>query len=118
MDLTILDGITIHSYVVHGATLQCSHGSLINELQLPIGHGVFIKWKKQANTSDYKSMYNILSFGLCSVIRAPCIPAVMMNWLNGKEDVIIEEDTALLNTSIAICSCGGIISIIDDGQLK
>jgi hypothetical protein len=115
----IIENSVTESYVVHNATLKCSLGTTSSKLTIPIGHGVFIYDKKQANVSDIKSIYNINSFGncLCASPPPPCIPAVSINWLNGKENVIIDKHNALLNTSIAVCSLGGIISIIDDGQL-
>lgn len=117
MNIEMIEKSTTRSYVCHGATLECSNGSLPCKLQLPIGHGVYLRDKKQANIDDYKSMFNVLPFGICSVTGNPCVPAIVMKWINGKEDVIIESDLALLNISVNVCSLGGLITIIDDGQL-
>lgn len=119
MDVKIKAGVTTKSYVVQGAELKCSLGMTTSKLQLPIGHGVFIRDKKQANVGDFKPLYNILPFGSCKISSPPppCIPAITGNWLNGKEDVVIETEAALLNTSLVVCSCGGIIKITDDGQM-
>ena len=118
MDLKLLPGVSKKSYVVHGAELSCTMGTAKSTLQLPIGHGVFIHGKKQANTADFKPLYNILPFCNCKVkSMQPCIPVVTMNWLNGKSDMKVDEVAALLDTSIAICSLGGVIKITDDGQM-
>lgn len=117
--MEIIEGSVTKSYVVDGATLSCSLGTSKSKLKLPVGHGVFIRNKKQANVSDIKSMSNINSFSNCLRSSPPpvCTPAVSIPWLNGKDDVIVDNNKALLNTSIAICSCGGIISITNDGQM-
>ena len=114
--MQMIDNSVTKSYVVEGATLECSLGSTPSKLMLPIGHGVYIWDKKQANISDMKSLYNILPFGVCKGSE-PCVPAVVIYWVNGKEDVFIDKHNALVDTSIAFCARGGVIKVTDDGQL-
>lgn len=47
----------------------------------------------------------------------PCVPVVAMGWLNGKEDIEIDGQDALVDSSLAFCSLGGIIKITGDGQM-
>lgn len=116
--MEIIEGNPTESYVVQGAELKCSLGTANSKLMIPIGHGVYIRGKKQANILDMKPMYNILPFCNCTrqVPPPPCTPAVAIPWLNGKSDVIIESSRALLDKSTVVCPLGGIISIVDDGQ--
>lgn len=115
----MLRGIPTKSYVVEGATLGCSMGIEESRLQLPEGHGVYIRGKKQANTDDFKPVLNICSFGTCKMSKppVPCVPVVAMGWLNGKEDIEIDGQDALVDSSLAFCSLGGIIKITGDGQM-
>jgi len=106
------------SYVVEGATLTCTLGSMENQLQIPNDHHVYINDKKRTNIGDHSGGQNIMSFGPCH--RAdpppPCIMATVMNWVGGKEDVFVDDQEALLNTSLNLCACGGVISVEKDGQ--
>jgi len=115
----IIKSRVTESYVVEGAALRCSFGSSVSRLGIPIGHGVYIHGKKQANISDKQGMQNIRSFGQCLCPNQPptCTPAVTAPWTNGKSSVIIENHPALLNTSITFCVRGGVITIAKDGQL-
>lgn len=108
----------MESYVVDGATLRCTLGSSSSSLSLPQGHQVYLRGKKQANAADHIPIRNIGCFGSCSrsCPPPPCVVATASNWINPKSDVYVGEDKALLNTSICFCSCGGVISITDDGQ--
>jgi hypothetical protein len=106
------------SYVVEGASLKCSLGGTSSQLKVTTGHGVDIKGKKQANIGDHVGGKNIETFGTCSRASPPppCIMATAMEWVGGKETVFIGGKQALLNTSINMCMCGGIIIITNDGQ--
>ncbi|BFH17780.1 DUF4280 domain-containing protein [Paenibacillus melissococcoides] len=121
------------SYVVAGAILKCSFGTQPTRLKTPLSHGVYIKNKAQMNIKDYKPGVNIIHFGNCSspdnpavqnsslvdvfgVKKAPCIPLINMPWLNGKSDVLVENEPALLNTCTTRCIHCGLIQIENDGQ--
>ena len=106
------------SYVVEGAVLSCTLGTSSSRLSLPDGHHIYINEKKQANIGDHRGGKNIKSFGACRRSTPPpaCIMATGSKWVNGKENVLIDGEPALLDVSSAMCSCGGVISISNDGQ--
>lgn len=114
------------SYVVRGAVLKCDQGNHPGVLNLPLSHGVYIKDKPLLNIADKicganANISEIGAFGLCKLTNDICKPEIAFGskWTDGKEDVLIEGEPALLNTSKLICSCkgsGGVISIEDDGQ--
>jgi hypothetical protein len=107
------------TYVVEGATLTCSLGTIQNQLQIPKSHNIYIKGIKQANIGDHGGGSNILSFGPChrSSPPPPCVMATSMKWVGGKENVFVDDEEAILNTSVNFCACGGVVSIVDDGQV-
>lgn len=49
-------------------------------------------------------------------VAVPCQPIITMEWLNGKEDTLVEREPALLNISTNACLHCGTITIDDDGQ--
>ncbi|WP_081949386.1 DUF4280 domain-containing protein [Paenibacillus durus] len=114
-----------YSYVVRGATLQCSQGTYPGVLNAMYSHGIYIKDKPVLNVADAIPGAHIskeYAFGLCErKYGLPCKPEIAFGtkWTHGKENVLIEGEHALLSKSTLICSCpggGGIISILDDGQ--
>ena len=106
------------TYVVEGATLTCTLGTIQNQLQIPDSHGIYINGIKRANVADHVGGVNIMSFGPCrrAFPPPPCIMATIMKWVKGKEDALINDEPALQNISLNLCACGGVISIVDDGQ--
>lgn len=132
------------TYVVRGATLQCSQGTDPGVLNTMYSHGVYIKDKPVLSVEDAICGANIskkYAFGLCKLLQgAPCEPQIEFGakWTGGKEDVLIEGAPALLSNCTLTCNCkgipgarmpigpalivvdipesGGIISITDDGQ--
>ena len=106
------------TYVVEGATLTCTLGGNQNQLRIPTDPKIYINGKKQANIADHIGGFNIMSFGPCSrsIPPPPCIMATVNKWVNGKSNVFINDEMALLNTSINLCACGGVISVVNDGQ--
>ncbi|AKG37429.1 DUF4280 domain-containing protein [Paenibacillus durus] len=121
------------SYVVAGAILSCSCGTQLTRLKIPFSHGVYVKEMPQVNVEDYKPGVNIIHFGNCTnqlnpavkngkfdtegVQKAPCVPVITGPWVNGKFDVLIEEQPALLSHCTNTCIYeGSLIRIEDDGQ--
>ena len=104
--------------VSEGATLECSLGTETSELQVPIFHGVSGQNKNQANITDSKPIFNILPFCMCKRVDppVPCIPVVIMKWLNGQPDCVLDYELALLEKCIVPCCQGGIIRIKKCGQ--
>lgn len=121
------------SYVVEGATLECSFGDKESQLKLSMHHNVYIRDKAQANILDFKPNMNIMPFGKCSSLsnptvaaataanqgrlqKMPCVPMVTMPWMGGKADTIVDNGAALLDKSTNMCLWCGKITIKDDGQ--
>lgn len=103
------------TYVVRGAELTCSEGTLPSSLNLPQSHGVYIKDKPLMNVTDCVAEKNIGLFGFCKKTDDVCQPELCGIWSDGKEDLLIDEQPALLDRATLICSLGGIISIAKDG---
>lgn len=123
------------SYVCSLATLKCSFGDKTSKLIIYPDRTVFLTGQPMANISDHTSMYNIWPFGRCRTIcypstgaataaaygkltPMPCVPGTVTEWLNGKNDYIIKGKPALLKSSYCRCQWGGIITIINDGQIS
>ena len=122
------------SYVTSGAKIKCSCGDKISTLTVYPDRTGFLTEKPVANVSDHTSMYNIAPFGKCHTTSypptgsatsanhdcltpMPCVPGTHSKWQNGKNDYIIKGDAALLKSSYCRCCYGGIITIVDDGQV-
>lgn len=122
------------SYVTSGAKIKCSCGDKMSTLTVYPERTGFLTDKPVANVSDHTSMYNIAPFGKCHTTNypptgsatsanhgcltpMPCVPGTHSKWENGKNDYIIKGDSALLKSSYCRCCYGGIITIVDDGQV-
>ena len=104
------------SFVVNGAKVSCSMGSVEVPLRTTPGRSVKLRGKDRANIADCIPLVNVGPFGVCKTTTMPCVPACAM-WLNGKNDVLVNGMPALLDKSKAICPVGaGILKIEDDGQ--
>ncbi|MCI9123566.1 MAG: DUF4280 domain-containing protein [Eubacterium sp.] len=104
------------SYVVNGAKVKCSMGTVAVPLRTTPGRRVKVHGKDKANIMDCKPMINVGPFGVCKMTHVPCVPACFI-WLNGKTDVLVQGFPALLNKSIAICPVGaGVLKLKNDGQ--
>ena len=106
------------TYVVEGATLRCTFGSSPSILQIPTDRGIYRRGKREANVADHVGGVNIMSHGSCRRSLPPpaCIMGTTSKWVRGKDDVHVDGEHALLNTSINFCSCGGVVHIVHDGQ--
>lgn len=122
------------SYVCSGATLKCSFGDKSSKLRVYPERTVFLTEQPMANISDHTAMYNIWPFGKCHTVNypstgaataaahgkltpMPCVPGTVTKWVNAKNDYIIKGEATLLRSSYCRCQWGGIITIIDDGQI-
>jgi len=103
-------------YVVSGAMIQCNQGSSSGNLQLSNSHKFSINGKYVLNVGDNQSMANIGSMGMCKITKGPCVPNASMKWQQGAETVCVDNNPALLSTSVVVCAIGGAIKIVDDGQ--
>ena len=121
------------TYVCSTAQLQCSMGSSPSSLTvLPI-RTIKLSHKPQANIFDNKPIVNIAPFGLCrsmanptvasataaamgALTPMPCIPNTNVPWTNGKTDVLLQGQPALLSSCQLMCMWAGNIKINSCGQ--
>ena len=104
------------TYVVNGAKLKCTMGTVDAPLRTTPGRRVKLRGKDRANIGDCKPIINIGPFGVCKVTHIPCVP-VCIPWLIGKMNVLVQGLPALVNNSMTICPVGGgVIKIKNDGQ--
>ncbi len=106
------------SSVCEGAVLECSLGTNTSNLLVPKFHGSYSVEKYQANITDCKGEINIPSFCKCkrSPILPACTPQIVIKWIKGHPDFILDGESALLKRCIVPCIFGGIIKIIENGQ--
>ncbi len=104
------------SYVVHGAKVSCTMGTVEMPLKVLPNRRVKLRGKMRANIGDCKPMVNVGPFGVCKMTKLPCVPACVI-WLNGKMNVLVDGLPALLSNSMTVCPVGaGILKIKKDGQ--
>lgn len=120
--------------VCGGATLQCSFG-LAPACLMVTPQNKVITSMPIANIMDNKPLVNILPFGMCSSMAnptvasataaalgvltpMPCIPVTTAPWAPGSPTVLIANMPALNNSSKLMCNWGGIIQIVNPGQMN
>ncbi len=120
--------------VCGGATMSCSFGAAPSTLMVLPTNKV-VQTLPFANIMDNKPMVNILPFGVCSCPANPvvaaatatpppgvlkpqaCIPVTAAPWSPGNPIVLIANMPIIDNTSKLMCSYGGVISIVNPGQV-
>ena len=103
-------------YVVRGAIIRCSLGSMDSRIMIPVSHGVYAAGKPKLNINDYKEGQNITHFGICKKTGEPCSPKITGPWDGGQTNNLIEKIPALTNNCTTHCSCSGEISIVHHDQ--
>jgi len=115
--------------------MQCTKGDKTAKLTVLPSRTVFLCGQPMANISDHTSMVNLNPFGKCwslgfpptaaataahhgKLTPMPCIHNTPMPWMPGKPDYFIKGQPALLKTCKCTCMWGGIISLLDDGQMS
>lgn len=121
------------SYVCSKAKIKCSCGDKISTLTVYPDRTIWLTGEPQANISDHISMRNIAPFGKCHTTRypatgsataanhgkltpMPCVPNTPFAWMRGKDDVLLQNQPALLRSSLCKCVWGGTITFTYDGQ--
>jgi len=122
------------NFVCKGAKLKCSMGDrqsdlgVIHSVKKDYLHGEFM-----ANIMDNKPMMNIMPFGQCKSLAnptvaaataanqgklqpMPCIPNIPAPWQNGKTNVLVKGQPALMDNCKLMCMWAGIIEITNEGQ--
>ncbi len=108
--------IMSQSYVVNGAKVSCTMGTVDVPLRTTPGRRVQLRGKDRANIGGCVPILNVGPFGVCKTTQMPCVPACAI-WLNGKTNVLVQGLPALLDKSMAICPVGaGVLKLKDDGQ--
>lgn len=119
--------------VCMGATLQCSFGVAPSVLMVLPQNRLMVP-TPAANIMDHVPMVNIMPFGVCSSIAnptvasatsaalgvltpMPCIPVTLAPWAPGSPVILIGGMPALNDVSILMCTWGGVIRIINAGQM-
>lgn len=91
--------------VIDGATLKCDLGFEESKLKISKCHGIVAKGKNQANISDNKVDENIFSFKKCKKM-GECKPRIVMKWLKGNKELILDGEYALMEDCIVSCAQG------------
>jgi len=119
--------------VCMGATLQCSFGAAPSTL-IVLPQNRVITQTPDANIMDHVPLVNILPFGMCSsaanpavaaataaalgvLTPMPCVPVTPAPWVPGSPTVLIGSMPALNNSCKLMCTWGGVIQIINPGQM-
>jgi hypothetical protein len=119
--------------VCMGAMLQCSFGVAPSTLVVLPQNRTFTG-PPDANIMDNKPMVNILPFGMCSspanpavaaataaalgvLTPMPCVPVIPAPWIPGSPTVMIAGVPALNNNCKLMCAYGGVIQIVNPGQM-
>ena len=89
------------SYVVNGAKVSCTMGTVDAPLRTTPGRRVKLRGKDRANIGDCKPMINVGPFGVCKTTQMPCVPACAL-WLNGKMNVLVQGLPALSDEKMAV----------------
>lgn len=110
--------------VCAGAMVKCAFGVAPSTLMKP--PGTVMTSMPIANIMDNKPMANILPFGSCicpanpstvgGTIPAPCVPVTAAPWTPGSPTVLVNNFPAINNSSILMCTWGGVITILNPGQ--
>lgn len=122
-------------YIVRGAKMHCEFGSHDRKINLPVSHGSYVNDKPMMNMKDNKPVENIAYFGVCTsgnctnsenvdlvkedgqtVSGIKCCPVILAEWLNAKEDTVVDGYGALTTKSQLICACKGKITFVTNGQ--
>jgi len=119
--------------VCGGATLQCSFGAAPGTLNV-LPTNKTLTSMPIANIMDNKPVVNITPFGMCQSLAnptvasataaamgaltpMPCMPVTAAPWVPGSPTVLVGNMPALNNSSKCMCNWGGVIQIVNPGQV-
>lgn len=122
--------------VVMGALLQCVPFGVAPSTLVVVPKGLpdMTGGLLAATIMDYAPIANIPPFGMCTSLAnpavasataaalgvltpMPCVPVITAPWAPGSPTVLINNFPALNNLSKCFCAWGGVISIVNPGQL-
>ncbi len=121
-------------WVVDGAVLMCTMGTMPSQLGVPPRLMAKVEGKPKATIMDHKPQVNIKPFGMCicpanpQVAAAttaamgvltpqPCQPMTMAPWVPGNPIVQIEGEPGLDDRCKLMCNWTGVISVVFAGQV-
>lgn len=121
-------------HVCAGATLQCSFGLAPSTLFVLPANQTMTANMPAANIMDNKPMVNIMPFGMCTspanptvaaataaalgvLTPMPCVPVTPAPWVPGAPTVMLGNMPALNNSSTLTCIWGGVIQVVNPGQV-
>ena len=121
-------------HVCNGATLMCSFGVAPSTLMVLPQNRTLTSNMPAANIMDNKPMVNIMPFGMCTtpsnpavaaattaalgvLTPVPCVPVTPAPWITGTPTVLLGYMPALDNTHTLMCTWGGVISVVNPGQV-
>jgi hypothetical protein len=123
--------------VVAGATIQCPLAvppGISSLIVIPKGPPTMAAGPPAATIMDYAPIANIPPFGMCMtptnpavatattaasgvLTPVPCVPVITAPWAPGSPTVLIGGIPALNVTSKCMCMWGGVISVVQPGQM-
>lgn len=121
-------------HVCLGATLQCTMSmGTPGKLVVVAPHMTLTGTLLAANIMDHQPFANITPFPICQAPGNPlvaaataaalgvptpaaCLPMTMSPWAPGSTTVMLDNQPALNQSSKTPCSCGGVVSILVEGQ--
>ena len=120
--------------VCNGALCQCSFGMAPCTLVVTSVTNVLGSSLPMASIMDNKAA-NLPTFGMCTSMAnpavaaataaalgvltpQPCSPVVPAPWAPGSPTVLVSGKPALNNSSKAMCAYGGVIQIVNPGQVS
>lgn len=102
--------------IVKGAKLKCSCGNKESNIEMQQSHGVYINGSPALNATDKRVMENILDFGHCKTTNSKCVPSIVGEWNQVKDDVKINGQSVITMDSWLTCSRKGQIKLKASGQ--
>lgn len=105
--------------VVETAQIKCLAGASPTPLLVVAPRPITINQKRICITSDHVPMANIMPFGACALMQGmPCVPATGLPWTSTVHVVADGMKLPVLTRSSTLsCQVGGLIQIIDPGQI-
>jgi hypothetical protein len=123
-------------HVCNGALLKCAGAvppGAAPLVVLPI-HRMLTSNQPAANINDHVPLANIPTFGACMLpsnpavaaattaalgvlTPVPCVPVTPSPWVTGAPTVILDNAPALDNVSTLTCTMGGVITIVNPGEM-
>jgi hypothetical protein len=110
-----------------GAQIMCTFG-LAPAALMVLPQNKVLTNVPAGNIMDNKPFVNVLPFGMCTSpanpavaaalgVPQPCTPQTPAPWIIGKPTVLIGNMPALDMTSKLMCIYGGMIQILNPGQV-